>query len=100
MVKIRKNIFLIFSISLVLLIWVDVYASSAEQWKLTKQNTEMQTPISTSGCFSDHNDLCEDEQVHQAIAKGLMFESVVFIKNRQIKNLVFRPCFVPWEPPK
>jgi hypothetical protein len=100
MVKIRKNIFLIFSISLVLLIWVDVYANSAEVWKMTKQNTDMQTPISTSGGFSDHNDLCEDEQVHQVVAKGFMVESAVYIKNSQIINLVFQPCKVPWEPPK
>ena len=100
MVRIRKNMFFIFSISLVLLIGVDVYANSSELWKMTKQNTDMQTPISTSGCFSDHDDLCEDEQVHQVIAKCLLAESVVLIANPQISNLVFQPCKVPWEPPK
>jgi len=92
--------FLIFSISLILLIWVDVYANSAELWEMTEQNTDMQTPISTSGCFSDNNDLCEDEQVHQVLAKCLLSESVVLITNPQITNLVFQPCKVPWEPPK
>ena len=60
----------------------------------------MQTPDSSSGCFSINDKVCEDEQIHRVTSTYFFVESIILITHPRINDLIFKPCFIPWEPPR
>lgn len=100
MIKSWKNIICVFVFALVFQAFNGFAACSSETGIKPAVISGMQTQETETVSFSNHNDVCEDEQLHQDISGCLFVESVVLIKSPRITDLKFRSGLIPWEPPK
>lgn len=67
---------------------------------LTEQASANHNPNNSSGCVSVHDDVCEDEQIHQITSNCIFAESVIFNLLHKNSDLIFQPFLIPWEPPR
>lgn len=100
MLKSWKNIIFIFVIALVFNGFDGFAACSSESGIKPAINSGMKMQDCAPVSFSNHNDVCEDEQMQQVIPVSLFVELVVLIKNPHITDLNFQSILIPWEPPK
>lgn len=100
MIKSWKNIIFVFVFALVFQAIDGFAACSPETGIKPAVISGMQTQESEPVSFSNHNDVCEDEQIQQMAFGFLFVESVVLIRTPQIADIKFRSGLIPWEPPK
>lgn len=95
-----KYIHLVFGLALFFLLSTGVNAITIEKENISIQTPEKQTTDNSTGCLNINNDICEDEQMQQTAFARIYLKSVIFISNPRPCELIFQPCFIPWEPPK
>jgi hypothetical protein len=100
MLKIRKNILLIFVVSLVLLTGLSVFSDYSRMKNIAQQTSDSQLPADDLDCFISKADFSGDEQLNQMAVNCLLVESVVIIVNRDLTGKVSQTGLRYWQPPK
>lgn len=100
MIKIRKNILLIFLVSLVLLTGLSVFSDYTRMKNLTEQTADSQIPSCTPDSFSTKADFSGDEQLNQIAVNCLLVENVIIIGNPDIPGIDSQTRLRYWQPPK
>jgi hypothetical protein len=100
MIKIRKNILVIFVVSLVLLTGLSVFSDYSRMKTITEKTSDFQLPGEASDCFISKADFSGDEQLNQIPVNCLLVENVIIIVNRDIPGMVSQTGLRHWQPPK
>lgn len=100
MIKIRKNILMIFVVSLVLLTGLSVFSDYSCMKNITEQASDSLLPGESSDCFISEADFSGDEQLNQNSVNCLLVENVIIIVNKDIPGVVAQNRLRHWQPPK
>ena len=100
MIKIRKNILLIFVVSLILLTGLSVFSDYYSMKNITEQISDSQFPDGSSDWFSSNDDFSGDEQLNQILVNCLLVENVINIANPDMAGFDSQPGLPYWQPPK
>jgi hypothetical protein len=98
--EIRKNILLIFVVSLVLLTGLSVFSDYSRMKNITQQESDSQLPADDHDCFISKTDCSGDDQLNQIAVNYLLAENGVILVNRHIAGKPAQARFRYWQPPR
>jgi hypothetical protein len=100
MIKIRKNILLIFVVSLVLFTGLAMVSDFNSLKNKTLQVSDQQCADEAPDCFSADVDVSVDEQLTQITISYALVENTIIIVNPEISGIVAQTRLRHWQPPK